>query len=362
MRTLLGALVLTLAIPLSVSSVAAAHTPRAAEVTDPATWKWQKTKVDADQSFRGLDAVNKRVAWIAGENATDDGGPGTVYRTTDGGKTWQDVSPKVKADLAFRDVEAQNARVASILAIGPGKASRIYRTTDGGRSWTKTFQNRSEKAFYNCIDFYPGGRNGLGVSDPVKGKFRIIRTTDRGRSWSVLKKADMPAAFEGEFNFAASGTCLTIIDRHAYMASGGAASRIYHSRDKGDSWDVVSSTIPATDAGGVFSLAFKKRTMGVAVGGDFEQPDNGVDASSYTRNGHTWREGGDLGGYRSGSSWLDGTRRTFLAVGPSGSDVTTDGGRSWTTWSRTGYHSVVCVRGGCWASGSEGRTAWVATR
>ena len=361
MRTLLGALALTLAIPLSVSSAAANASQ--AEVTDPATWKWQKTKVDADQSFRGLDAVNARTAWISGENFTEDGGPGTVYRTTDGGETWQDVSPVVKgADLAFRDVEASSARVASVLAIGEGRASRIYRTTDGGRTWTKTFQNRSEKAFYNCIDFYEGGRTGLGVSDPVDGKFRIIRTTDRGRSWSVVKGSGMPAAFEGEFNFAASGTCLTITGRQAYMASGGAAARIYHSQDRGTTWDVVSSTIPATDAGGVFSLSFKERTTGVAVGGDFEQPDNGTDASSFTRNGKSWRAGGDLGGYRSGSDWVNGTRRTFVAVGPTGSDVTTDGGRSWTTWSRTGYHAVVCVRGGCWASGSEGRTAWVATR
>lgn len=360
MRTLLGTLALALAIPLSVSSAAA--TSSAAEVTDPAAWKWQKDTVDPTQSLRGLDAVDARTAWVAGENATDDGGAGTVYRTTDGGKTWQDVSPKVKADLAFRDVEAANARVASVLAIGEGRASRIYRTTDGGETWTKTFQNKSERAFFNCIDFYPGGRKGLGVSDPVKGKFRIIKTDDRGRSWTVAKQADLPAALEGEFNFAASGTCLTIVGRQAYMASGGAAARIYHSNDGGDSWTATSSSIPATAAGGVFSLSFKERTLGVAVGGDFEAPENGTDASSFTRNGRTWRAGGDLGGYRSGSDWVNGTRRTFVAVGPTGSDVTTDGGKTWTTWSRTGYHSVVCVPGGCWASGSDGRVAWVATR
>ena len=252
--------------------------------------------------------------------------------------------------------------MASVLVIGEGRASRIYRTTDGGATWTKTFQNRSDKAFFNCIDFYPGGRTGLGVSDPVNGKFRIIRTTDRGRSWSVVKRSGMPAAADGEFNFAASGTCLTITGRQAYMASGGAAARVFHSQDRGETWSVTSSTIPATDAGGVFSLSFKDRTVGVGVGGDFEQPDNGTDASTFTRNGKTWRAGGDLGGYRSGSDWVDGTRRTFVAVGPTGSDVTTDGGRSWTRWSRSGYHAVACVPGGCWASGAEGRTAWVTTR
>lgn len=361
MRTLLGALALALAIPLSVSSAAASASQ--ADTSDPASWKWQKTRVDKDQSFRGLDAVDDQTAWVAGENITDDGGPGTVYRTTDGGTTWQDVSPVVKgADLAFRDVEAKNADVASVLAIGEGRASRIYRTTDGGATWTKTFQNKSKDAFYNCIDFYPGGRTGLGVSDPVDGEFRIIRTTDGGRSWGVLKDAKMPAAFEGEFNFAASGTCLTITGRQAYMGSGGAAARVYHSKNKGEKWTVTSQTIPATNAGGVFSLSFKSKRLGVAVGGDFEQPESGTAAASYKRKGSIWRSGGDLSGYRSGSDYVDGSGRTFVAVGPTGSDVSTDGGTSWTRWSRTGYHAVVCVTGGCWASGSEGRTAWVATQ
>lgn len=359
MRILLGAAGLALIVPLALAGAASSQT---AAVTDPATWRWQKNKIDATQSFRGLDAVGRNTAWVAGENATDDGGKGTVYRTTDGGQTWQNVSPDVGAELAFRDVEAASARVASVLAIGPGKKSRIYRTTDGGRNWTKTFQNTNENAFFNCIDFYAGGKRGLGVSDPVNGKFRIIRTTDSGRSWDVVGRSGMPAAADGEFNFAASGTCLTITGRHAYMASGGAASRVYHSDDSGNTWDVAESPIPATEAGGVFSIAFKNPRLGVVVGGDFEAPDNGVDASGWSRNKSAFRPGGDLGGYRSGADWVDGSRRAFVAVGPTGSDASTDGGRTWTTWSGTGYHSVVCVPTVCWASGSEGRTARVTTQ
>jgi hypothetical protein len=100
----------------------------------------------------------------------------------------------------------------------------------------------------------------------------------------------------------------------------------------------------------------------VAVGGDFEAPDNGVDASGWGHDGPKFHPGGDLGGYRSGADWVDGSRHTFVAVGPTGSDATTNGGRTWTTWSTTGYHSVVCVPTVCWASGAEGRTARVSTR
>ena len=75
-------------------------------------------------------------------------------------------------------MEAVDAHTASVLAIGEGEASRIYRTTDGGRSWTETFRNDEPSAFYNCMDFYPDGRRGLAVSDPVDGKFRIAATQD----------------------------------------------------------------------------------------------------------------------------------------------------------------------------------------
>ena len=154
---------------------------------------WTETVVDADQSFRGLDAVDRRTAWVTGGSATE-GGPGRVFRTTDGGRTWQDVSPPGTEGLLFRDVEARSAKAAVILAIGPGDASRIYRTTDGGASWDAAFVNDDPAAFYDCMAFYPGGRRGLAMSDPVDGKFRILATEDSGRSWTVLPDDGMPEA------------------------------------------------------------------------------------------------------------------------------------------------------------------------
>jgi hypothetical protein len=173
----------------------------------------------------------------------------------------------------------------------------------------------------------------------------------------VLPTDGMPAAEEGEFNFAASGTCLVTVGKEVFMASGGAASRVFHSSDRGLTWDVVDAPIPASDAGGVFSLAFKNPRQGVAVGGDFLDEDNGVDASGLTGDGGaTWAGGGDLGGYRSGADFVSGAPRTVVAVGPSGSDLSEDGGRTWVTFSETGYDSVVCTAdGACWASGSQGR-------
>jgi photosystem II stability/assembly factor-like uncharacterized protein len=317
--------------------------------------RWVPVPTGSDQQYRGLDAVDKRVAWVGGS-------AGEVLRTTDGGATWQDVSPPDSAGLLFRDVEAESALRASVLSIGTGDASRIYTTDDGGRSWRPSFVNDDPDAFYDCMDFFPGGRRGLALSDPVDGKFRIAATEDWGRSWHVLPNDGMPPAVAGEFAFAASGTCLvTSGGRDAWFGSGGGASRAFHSSDGGLTWTVTAAPIPAADAGGVFSLAFRNPREGVMVGGDFTAPENGEDASGFTRDGGaTWSLGGDLSGYRSGVDWVTFSRATLIAVGPTGSDVSYDGGRSWTAFDDAPYDAVDCVPFTCWASGPAGAVAVLA--
>jgi hypothetical protein len=313
-----------IALAVLAPPAAADHKPR-----------WKPVPTGSDQQYRGLDAIDERTAWVGGS-------AGEVLRTTDGGRTWKDVSPPGAAGLLFRDVEAQDARRASVLAIGTGDASRIYTTTDGGRSWRLAFVNDDPNAFYDCMDFYAGGRRGLALSDPVDGRFRILGTDDFGRSWHVLPNTGMPEAVEGEFAFAASGTCLVIRGRDAWFASG-------------FTWNVSTAPIPASDAGGVFSLAFRDPRHGVMVGGDFLAPENGEDASGFTRDGDTWQSGGDLSGYRTGVDWLG--HDTLVAVGPNGSDVSYDGARRWKRFDSAAYDAVDCVRRTCWASGPAGAVA-----
>ena len=66
----------------------------------------------------------------------------------------------------------------------------------------------------------------------------------------------------------------------------------------------------------------------------------------------------DPSGYRSGSAWLPHERDVAIAVGPSGSDVTTDAGRTWSSFDAGSFDSVECASdGACWASGEQGRVA-----
>lgn len=312
---------------------------------------WEPVPVSTTQGFRGLAAVDADTAWVSGSG-------GGVWRTGDGGRTWHDVSPAGAAGMAFRDIEVHGPDRASVLAIGEGDASRIYTTDDGGRSWRLAFVNDDPHAFYDCMDFFPGGLRGLAMSDPVDGRFRILATEDGGHSWHVVPDDGMPPAVAGEFGFAASGTCLvTAGARDAWFASGGGASRIFHSRDGGLTWTVTDAPVPAGPTAGVYSLAFRDPQHGVAVGGDFLAPAAGV-VSGLTRDGDTWTSGGTSPGYRSGVAWHRELSNTLIAVGPTGSDLSTDAGRTWTSFDATRYDAVACTGdGACWASGPGGRVA-----
>ncbi|WP_051183487.1 WD40/YVTN/BNR-like repeat-containing protein [Streptomyces sp. HGB0020] len=350
---------MALAAPTAVPAQAAPSQAAPAQGQEHGVHKaphWELTDTGAaDVRFRGLSAVSRHTAWVAGTK-------GTVLRTTDGGTNWRDVSPPGADALEFRDIEAFDARRAVVLAIGEGEASRVYRTDDGGATWTESFRNTDAKAFYDCLTFFDH-RHGLAMSDPVDGRFRILSTSDGGRSWKVLPDAGMPAAQEGEAGFAASGQCLVASGpSDVWLATGGAArARVLHSRDRGRTWTATDTPIPAGDpAKGVFALAFRDRTHGLAVGGDYRPDQSSPQAAARTADGgRTWQPAAQPPpAYRSGAAWLPHSRTAALAVGPTGTDLTTDGGRTWRTVDTGSYDTVDCTADlGCWAAGEQGRVA-----
>jgi photosystem II stability/assembly factor-like uncharacterized protein len=352
------------ALASAVGIVAMAATtmsaPAVADSKSRPTLSWEDRETGSDEQFRGLAAVSRKEAWVSGTE-------GTVLRTTDRGQTWTDVSPGVvdgfdTSVLQFRDIEAWRHGRAVIMAIGDTPdAMRILRTDDGGETWTTTLVNTAPAGFFNCLDFW-NARRGLLVGDPVDGTFVIHRTTDGGRTWTQLDAAGMPAALAGEYNFAASGDCLvTAGGKHAYFGTGGADARVFATHDRGDTWTVADSGLRAGPTSGVNALDFRSPRHGVAVGGDFDAAarTDGTDAAARSRNaGATWNVADSaLGGYRSGVEFIK-RGHGVVAVGITGSDVSWNGGRTWTTFDTGSFDTIDCSKNnGCWASGADGHVA-----
>jgi photosystem II stability/assembly factor-like uncharacterized protein len=318
-------------------------------------YAWHNTVTGTTSRLRGVAAVSPLVAWASGYN-------GTVIRTTDRGATWQQVGPPGTQALQFRDIEAFDADHAVILSppLNAPTDSRIYVTADGGRTWTLAFVNTEPTAFYDCMTFFDRKR-GLALSDPVDGKFRIIATDDGGYTWHIVDPAGMPPALPGEAAFAASGECLTSHGHTAWFGSGGAdQARVFRSDDRGETWTVSATPMHSNAFAGIFALAFKDERHGLAVGGDLLTPEASPDNFALTRDGgRSWSlVPGAPPEYRSGATWAEG--HTAIAVGPSGSDVSTDGGNTWTRFDEGSLDTVDCHGPqACWASGANGRAAFL---
>ena len=320
--------------------------------------QWVMQTSGTNVRLRGVSAVSPRVAWASGAG-------GTYARTTDGGRTWQAGRVPGATELDFRDVDAFDANTAYLLAIGEGERSRIYKTTNGGRSWTLQFQNTRPNAFYDCMAFWDA-RRGLAVSDPVDGRFLVLRTEDGGRTWKETDAAGVPPALAGEGGFAASGTCVAAGgDANAWFGTGGPeGSRVFRSRDGGQTWEAAPAPLSKGKAAGVFSLSFRGAQSGAAVGGDYtkEQEAEGNAALTFD-GGRTWRAVEAKArprGYRSCVAYVPGTRgRMLLTVGPSGSEYSTNGGAAWRPLGSEGFHALSVTPAGdaAWAVGENGRVA-----
>jgi photosystem II stability/assembly factor-like uncharacterized protein len=262
----------------------------------------------------------------------------------------------------FRDLHALDARTVLVLAVGPGAKSRVLKTGDGGETWRVSLRNPDPHGFFDAIAFWDADR-GLVQGDPVEGRFVVYKTSDAGATWDRVAPAAMPAALTGEGAFAASGTSLVVHgERRAWFATGGGpTARVFRSDDAGTSWSVADTPVAAGGpSAGIFSVCFRDDLHGVAVGGDYQRPEQGGRIVARTIDGgRTWTSprGPAPRAFRSAVAWVPGARiPTLVAVGPTGAEVSNDDGDSWEPLGSAGFHALDFFGADAgWAVGEAGR-------
>ncbi len=311
--------------------------------------------IGTESSLRGLCAVDRDVAWATGSG-------GTIVVTSDGGDTWRAVAPTELAELDVRDVHALDESTAWVMCAGPGEKSRILHTEDGGDTWEEQHRERDEAAFLDGFAFFDAER-ALCYGDPMAdGGFRLLRTEDGGASWVPVAPGPL-ALTSGEASFAASGTGIRALASGEVWIITGAndgVSRVFASAGAvGAPWSVSDSTLRAPKpAAGAFSVAFEPGGHGVVVGGDYQRrEEGGVHCASWSDDfGANWHPC-DVGprGQRAGSAALGAG--VFIATGQTGTDISRDGGRTWSGLSELGFHCVEVSPsdGSVWFAGPGGR-------
>jgi photosystem II stability/assembly factor-like uncharacterized protein len=316
--------------------------------------QWQAQAVNTDASFRAVSVAGPEVAWIGGTK-------GTFVRTIDGGKTWQTGAVPDAQACDFRDVHAVDGQSAYLMSAGPAEKgqARIYKTTNGGQTWSLLYQTQQKGVFFDGIDFWDK-QHGIVFSDPIDGKWFILTTDDGGQTWQPVPSNALPLMQPNEAAFAASGTSLAVQGkRNVWIASGGSMNgRVFRSNDRGKSWAVVSTPLPAGEATGLFGMHFFSEKIGVVVGGNYKQEQQSGPNAAITRDGgQTWQllTPTDPPGLKEAVALLPGDR--LLTVGPSGTSLSADQGQTWQKLDTDGYHSVACAKGTCYAVGAKGKVA-----
>lgn len=279
-------------------------------------------------SIRGLSVVDDSTAWISGSR-------GTIAITNDGGKTWDWKQVKGFEKSDFRDIEAFSSKEAIIMS--SGTPALVLKTTDGGETWQEKYKNTDTAYFFDAMDF-DTPKHGLVLGDPIKGKFVLMETNDGGETWHPFKNP--PDALPGEAAFAASGTCLRNSEGFIYIVTGGTTSRLLIMRPDAEKWLTFNLQIKHGKASqGAFSISPNVGST-VIVGGDY-QKDHATDSvtlywlySSTNSYRDTYLPSSPPAGYQScveriseGAGIFD---VTFLSTGTPGSNITTDGGKTWT--------------------------------
>jgi photosystem II stability/assembly factor-like uncharacterized protein len=314
----------------------------------PPTWTLQTSGVTA--RLRGVSASSANVVWASGSD-------GTVIRTEDGGRSWTRFTIPDARELDFRDIDAVDDRIAYVLSIGPGEASRVYKTADAGRHWTMQFRNTDAKAFYDAMAFRDG-RQGFAFSDSVDGTFVVLHTRDGGSTWSRIAPSALPPALSGEGAYAASGTNVAVRQNVVWIAT--TASRVLRSADGGATWTVAAAPLVTGPSAGIFSIAFRDSQHGIVVGGDFKKEAEAIDNAAITdSSGRSWVRISGLSGYRSAVAYVPALERALVAVGPSGTDISYDDGRTWTAIPGPGFHAISFAPRSrvAWGVGESGRVA-----
>ena len=309
------------------------------------TWKIQNSGSTA--GLRGVHAVGDGVVWVSGT-------AGTVLRSQDGGSHWHScMTPPGGEKSDFRGVWAWDALHAFALSSGPGELSRLYRTGDGCHSWQRVLTNPDLSGFWDGLLFI-NQQYGLIYGDPTMSAARtaeghLLETHDGGSTWT---KVNLPA----ESFFAASNSSMATNGGDIWAGTGGA--RVLHREQDGE-WESVATPLASgNDSSGVFSVAFRDRQHGVAVGGDYRKPDETAGSAVYTSDGGShWSAAGEPPhGFRSAVAW-EPTQHAWITAGTNGSDISHDDGKTWQ-WLDSGNWNALSLP---WVVGPKGRIGKLGT-
>lgn len=250
----------------------------------------------------------------------------------------EQISDSLGAEREFRGVSFKNIGANFISA---GNPALIYSVSYIDFMPKLVYQEKGAEVFYDAMNFW-NDEEGIAFGDAVDGCMSVLITRNAGQTWDKLNCSSFFEAEEGAGAFAASDTNIEIVGDHTWLAS---KDKIFYSPDKGENWEVYDTPIiNEKDTQGIYSIDFFNEYLGVAIGGDFTEPDSNKNNLLLTNDGgKTWEviSSETSPGYRSCIQFIPGSSgQGIIAVGFNGIDVSRDSGQTWNHISDESFYTV----------------------
>ena len=207
----------------------------------------------------------------------------------------------------------------------------LYKTGSEGKM-ELVYKESGAGVFYDAMTFW-NDEEGIALGDEVDGCLSVLITRDGGNSWKKLPCSKLPKGKAGEGAFAASNTNIKTMGDHTWLAT--TSATVYYSGDKGEHWELYGTPIVNEEpTQGIYSIDFYDALLGVAIGGDYTQPQSTQANKAITVDGgKTWSlmANGKDPEYKSCIQFVPGSDGTELvALGFTGISYSKDRGTTWT--------------------------------
>ena len=290
-------------------------------------------------SIRAIAPLDAERVWFAANN----GRVGLI----------DSLTPKlatIKYEEKLLEFRAIAITSESVFVLSISNPALLYKITFDGKEATNIEQvyfEEHEKVFYDAMAFW-NDKEGIAMGDPTDDCLSIITTKDGGANWTKISCDVLPKTVAGEAAFAASNTNISLYEDHVWIVTGGQRARVFHSANKGNTWNVYETPMVQGKAmTGIYSVDFFDAETGIIFGGDWGNQDFNEGNKAITKDGgKTWKliNNGMAPGYRSSVRFVPGSKgQSIVAVGSPGISISSDGGDSWLDISDEGFYAVEFV-------------------
>ena len=261
-----------------------------------------------------------------------------VYRSADAGKTWTFAGLREVGQIGALKIHPKDPDVAYVAALGqpfgPNPERGVFKTVDGGKSWKKVLFINDRTGVVSLAmnparpdEIYAGAwraerRPWTIVSGGPASEGGVYKTTDGGATWTHLAKG-LPSTLVGKVGVDVAPSNPKRV--YAILEAPGDEAGVYRSDDAGASWQQVSSQ-PS-----LIARPFYYTYVDVDPRDENVVYVNNLSFWKSTDGGREWAALPTPHGDNHGM-WINpDDPRIFIQSNDGGANVTTDGGRTWST-------------------------------